>query len=123
MAHHVAYPTSFPAECIADLINIGRGGLDEIKNRRAEVGLHFWNVQGFAQSMLLGNPDNVGDCPCATTDDEDMAVAVQDLCVVYSSAAGIAYQPATFGARINWAQLIAFLKEILPIILPLILDQ
>lgn len=120
---HVAYPSSFPAECVADLISIGRGGLDEIRNRRAEVGLHAWNVLGFAQAMALGNPDNVGDCPCDETEDQALADQVNELCILYAAAAGVAYQPATFGARVNWAQLIAFLKEILPIILPLILDQ
>lgn len=119
---HVSYPESFPLECVSDLIQIGRGGMEEILARKSEVGLHFWNVQGFAQKAILGDPDN----PIfGSADDEaDAAEQVAEFVSVYSSACG---KPETFAAdfgrerRIDWLKLIAFLKEIAPIILPLLI--
>lgn len=72
---HVAYPASFPTECISDLISIVRDGMDELIKRKAEAGLHIWNIQGFAQSVLLGSPDG----PFGALSDDDAAEANDNL--------------------------------------------
>lgn len=119
---HVSYPAAFPVECIRDLIQIVRGGTDEILARKAEVGLHVWNIQGFAQAMLLGT----GEGPfmaMAANDEADLAEQCNELASAVASVKGegFAAEPVGIGGRIDWAKLIAIVKELLPIILPLIL--
>jgi hypothetical protein len=122
---HTAYPSEFPLECISSLIQIGRGGFDEIIARKAEVGLHAWNIQGYGQSILLGSPDGPFT---ATNEAEEANFAEQanELVAVYQSAMG-ERSPQAFAAvgrferRIDWLKLLAFLKEILPLILPFII--
>lgn len=49
-----AYPTQLPLDAVQKLIEIVK--TKAIQERKAEFGLAAWNVQGYAQSMLLGNP-------------------------------------------------------------------
>lgn len=123
---HFLYPQSFPLDCVSELIQIGRGGIDEIVARKAEVGLCLWTIQGYAQAQILGTPDNIY---AALSADEEASIAEQldDMLAVYQGAMGaqagsVFSSMESFGARVNWVQLLRLIREWLPIILPLILD-
>ena len=51
----VAYPDSLPTECVGELIRIVRGGT--IVPERAAFAANAWNVQGYLQGVILGDPD------------------------------------------------------------------
>lgn len=128
---HVSYPVSFPTECVGDLIAIGRGGWDQIIANKSEVGLHFWNLQGWGQATLLGNPDGPFTAMSAT-DEADLIEELDELrevfrscCADRVSASGISETKSVFadtesfgvGGRIQWAKVIAFIKQVMPLIL------
>ena len=114
---HTLYPAAFPSECIGELIQIARGGMDEIVARKADVGLHGWNIQGFAQAMLLGNPD--GPFGALSADEEsNLGEQLNELEAAFASAAGKPSDQVYSAGRIDWAKWIKFFIEvILPIIL------
>lgn len=125
---HVSYPDSFPLECVSDLIQIGRGGFDEFIVRKAEVGLHSWNIGGFALKVALGDPDAP---PIFGSPDEEADVAdrLDEFVGVFSSCcadrisaeamAEVKVVREGFGAgRVDWAKWAKFFLEVvLPIIL------
>lgn len=53
MSEHAVYPQSLPKHCIAEVIRIVRAG--RISEERAAFALHAWNVQGYLQSIVLGD--------------------------------------------------------------------
>jgi hypothetical protein len=115
---HVAYPAQFPARCVADLIQIARGGLDELRARKAEVGLHAWNIQGFAQSVLLGNPEPIHGM--SSDDEANLLEQLNELNLCVSGA----FPSHSYAAAIDWrAALKFFVENVLPILLPLILNS
>lgn len=111
---HVSYPSSFPLECITDLITIVRNG--ELVTHRAEVGLHGWNIAGFALSMILGNPEGPFTA-LAPNEEAELAGKVGELYAAFPDATQ--YDAANFGAgKVNWKALLEFaLKYLLPLIL------
>lgn len=116
---HVLYPSSFPTDCVSALIQIARGGKDELIARRAEVGAHVWNIQGFAQSVFLGNPD----APFAASSGEtgDIGERVNELNAACMAASG---DTSFAAAKLDWrAALKFFLENVLPYLLPLILKD
>jgi hypothetical protein len=50
----IAYPTSIPLDAVTDTIRIVRGGT--IQAEAKQLGLNIWNIQGYMQSVILGNP-------------------------------------------------------------------
>jgi peptidoglycan/xylan/chitin deacetylase (PgdA/CDA1 family) len=114
---HVSYPTAFPSECIGDLIQIARGGMDEIIARKAEVGLHGWNIQGFGQAMILGNPE--GPFGALSSDEEaNLGEQLNELSAAFASATGKPGEQVYAAGRIDWAKWAKFFVEvILPILL------
>lgn len=112
---HVSYPSSFPLECITDLITIVRNG--ELVTHRAEVGLHGWNIAGFALSMIVGNPE--GPFAALEPDEEaELATKVEELYAEFPDSPRFD-SPAAVGARkVNWKALLEFaLKYLLPLIM------
>lgn len=75
---HVEYPEKFPKHCIKELVKIVRDG--QILERKEEFALHAWNVQGYAQSMIVGAPDDQtwGEMPELT--DEEACKVLEDCC-------------------------------------------
>jgi hypothetical protein len=116
---HLPYPTEFPAECIGELIQIARGGMDEIVARKAEVGLHVWNIQGFGQSVLLGSPD--GPFHAMSPDEEaNIGEQLNELAAAFGSATGQQAEKVYSAGKIDWAKWITFFIQV---ILPLILKS
>lgn len=66
----VSYPTEIPIDCVREIIRIVREG--ELLTERAAFAQHAWNVQGYLQRVLLGEPQPVigGASP---TDDSALA--------------------------------------------------
>lgn len=53
---HVAYPQEFPLHCITEVVRIVRAGT--IKDEAVDLASHLWNIQGYAQATLIGNPND-----------------------------------------------------------------
>lgn len=131
MAHHTPYPIGFPSECIGDLIQIARGGFDEIVARKAEVGLHSWNITGWGLSVTLGTPDGPFHT-MAPEEEADLQERLEEFATEFAaccpdkvSAAALAevkspVASAAPGAprKIDWKKWIKFFVEI---ILPLLI--
>jgi len=97
--------------------------MDEVLARKAEVGLHVWNLQGYAQAMILGNPE--GPFGESATAAADSAAQVEELQLAMSNLDDgrfAANEPVVVGGRIDWAKLMALVMKLLPIILPLIME-
>jgi hypothetical protein len=114
---HVSYPATFPSECVGSLIQIARGGTEEIAARKAEVGLHGWNLQGYGQSVILGNPE--GPFAALSADDEaNLGEQLNELASVFGSATGKPSEQVFAAGRIDWKK---WAKFFIDVILPLIL--
>ena len=50
----VAYPTEFPEDSIGYVVNVFRK-VEPID--KAKIGIYGWNVQGYLQKLLLGEPE------------------------------------------------------------------
>ena len=50
-----SYPDSFPYTSVSEVVRIVKSG--DLASEKAAFGKHIWVVQGYAQSMLLGDPD------------------------------------------------------------------
>lgn len=57
----VTYPVSIPAAAISEVVRMVRGGT--ILSEKSLAGLAAYNVQGYLQSKLAGNPDVIGSAP------------------------------------------------------------
>lgn len=51
------YPTEIPVDCVREIIRIVRDG--KLLTERANFARHAWNVQGYLQRVLLGEPQGV----------------------------------------------------------------
>lgn len=117
--HEVSYPVNFPNECITSAISIFRNGRVAIVSERQTLGLDVFNIQGYGQRFIIGVPE--GPHSEAAVESE-ATEQLRELCVCASSALG-QFQSEDFGAR-DWKALLTwFLENILPLLLPLILDQ
>jgi hypothetical protein len=65
---HVLYPEALPLTCVTASVAILRNG--EAAQRKDELGLHLWNIQGFAQRHLLGVPGDERRFATAPLSDE-----------------------------------------------------
>ena len=54
MPNHASYPTLFPIRCFTETIDIIRSG--EVSAKRADLAAHLWNIQGYAQKVVFGDP-------------------------------------------------------------------
>lgn len=52
---HVAYPETLPLACVLDMGRILRDR--KIMEEKVVFAEHFWNVQGYAQRVLLGTSE------------------------------------------------------------------
>jgi hypothetical protein len=75
----VNYPSDLPVEAVSSMINM-------IKTKsidKSEFGICLWNIQGYAQSKILGESFQVmGSTPLASADqvdDEQMLLALESL--------------------------------------------
>ena len=57
----VSYPADLPGDSVAELIRIVRAGT--IVEERGPFAHAIWNVQGFAQKLLLGDVPAAGKMP------------------------------------------------------------
>src|SRR5688572_8653978 len=122
MHHHEAsYPASFPSECITSAVSIFRGGRASIVSERQTLGLDIFNVQGYAQRVFIGVPDEP-HANFGAVNEAEAGEQVQELCATSSAAVGL-HGAEQFGA-VDWrAALKWFLANIVPLILPLILED
>jgi hypothetical protein len=100
------------------LIQIARGGMDEILARKAEVALHGWNIQGFGQAMILGNPDAGPFQSMAPDEEANLGEQLNELSSAFASATGKPTEQVYSSGRIDWAKWAKFFVEV---ILPLLL--
>jgi len=121
MSHYeVAYPRAAPIQAAQDLFQIFRAG--EIQSRKSEAGIMAYNIQGFGQAMLLGNPD--GPLFGATSEEQDqLEVFGAALDKINQEAADanpeleMGYASSPMG-KVDWkAALQFFIKFILPLLL------
>lgn len=64
MSDHASYPESMPTHCFAELGRIVATG--RIAEEKSAFALHAWNVQGYLQSIVLGDgehPPLIGGLP------------------------------------------------------------
>ncbi len=73
MPNHSNYPDAAPIPCIAQTINIIRTG--EVSEKKEELFLHLWNIQGYAQKVLLGEPEQ--DVHLLAGNNEQQLVALE----------------------------------------------
>lgn len=118
--HEVSYPLSFPGECITSAVSIFRGGRAAIVSERQTLGLDVFNIQGYGQRFILGVPEGPHS---AVPPSEEQTEQLRELCATSSAALG-QFQGEDFGARRDWKAILDwFLKNILPLLLPLILEE
>lgn len=72
----VAYPQDFPKDSIAYVVNVFRK-LEPIDKEK--IGLHGWNVQGYLQKLILGEPDTEAILGPLNISAETLAVALESL--------------------------------------------
>jgi len=127
IGHEVQYPRTAPTDCAMELFGYIRAGT--VAENKAAAALCFWIVLGFILSMLFGNPD--GPVFGSTPEESDELAAFNAAVgkineAVASEQYGTEFtEPAegTYGAR-DWKKLFDFfVKNVLPIILPLILKD
>lgn len=127
------YPTyaqGIPAA--TNVITIIKSG--EVATRKAELAKGIYIVEGVALSFAVGEPTEDGSpkmfaaanqdtsvfCDMADTIQAELTVNHSDH-AMYSASHGC-YEASGDGVRkINWAGLLAFLKQWAPVILPLII--
>lgn len=51
----VRYPETFPLDSIREIVNVVRSG--DIKSQASILAFNVWQVQGYAQKTLIGDPD------------------------------------------------------------------
>lgn len=119
--YETAYPTKVPVEAAKDLYGFVKEGA--ILERRSEAALAAYQVMGYAQSVLLGNPDAlhvIGDAspagPCEAPTKEQFLSLVEAMAVQPVGDAA----PQIAQSKIPLAQIIRY---IITVILPLILDD
>jgi hypothetical protein len=126
MAHHheLTYPENLPIECIRSAIEIFRGGQARIIAERKTLGLDVLNVQAYGMKIFIGAPDEPSTVPSFGAESEEAAtIELRQLCEAASATGGGQFSSENFGAR-DWKQLLRwFIDNVLPIILPLILEQ
>lgn len=121
--YEVTYPAQPPIAAAKDVFDIVRGGPDVIFARRAELGLAWYQVQGYAQGLVFGNPDDLNvigvthDAPIASLTQSEFLDAME-LLSLQPVAAGTDVVEAA--SKIDWK---AILKFFLTNILPLIIGQ
>lgn len=57
MSQVVPYPAELPLEAIKEVVRIVQGGT--VAQEKAAFGKNVWIVQGYAQSRVLGDPDQL----------------------------------------------------------------
>lgn len=50
----VSYPATFPVESVGEVVKVLR---KQAPVSKSSLGLHAWNVQGYLQKIILGEPD------------------------------------------------------------------
>jgi hypothetical protein len=132
--HEVFYPSQAPIECITSLVGIMRGGREQIVAQRKTAGLDFWNIQGFAQRVGIGVPDDVHASGASevkfgssTGDDapteEEFETKCRECCEAGLAATGQRFGAMDFG-KMDWrAAMKWFMTNIAPLIIPLIFEQ
>ena len=107
----LAYPETLPLTCVQNVIAILKNrNIDENKSEFAHC---VWNVQGYLQKVLFGDPALHGACPEDCDDCEVTTEEWEDLASQMRM-----YQDDTFGSAeataLPWA---AIIQMILPLIL------
>ena len=112
-----SYPSDFPLEQIKHLIAMIQEGT--IYDQIDHFAFDAWNVQGFVQSIVLGQPD----VHLSYTPNAEQMAALQDLDAALPKAkemqapAGEALPPA-YGSILPWITLIMQIIEVLKKVFP-----
>lgn len=73
----VNYPQSFPVESVAEVVAVIR---KQKPVDKVSLGLHGWNVAGYLQKLILGEPDTEAiHAGPLNVDAEALAVALESL--------------------------------------------
>ena len=73
----VNYPQAFPVESVAEVVAVIR---KQKPVDKASLGLHGWNVIGYVQKLILGEPDTEAiHAGPLNVDAEALAVALESL--------------------------------------------
>lgn len=125
----VNYPTELPVESMGVLFDIASNGA--FKSRIEEFGLHAWNVQGFGQSVLLGDPNKIDikshiETPVDVLAAKGVQIESYEAVEIMGRASGRISSgddgTATLD-RAKWVKVLAYLAKLLPMVLPLILEE
>lgn len=105
------YPVNLPLDAVQKLIEIVKS--KKLVERKAEFGLAAWNVQGFGQKMLLGNPDTV-PITSSIADDADLLLQLAETLVAHSESATYAVSSEQEALDLN--TIMALISAILEIL-------
>lgn len=136
MPHHTPYRTEFPSECVMGIITIARGGMNQIRVAKQDFIKHAFEIESFALGVTIGEPPHIhaalrssapdrvgtagGEVKTPTAQETEQ---LRECCVECAVAFGRSEGQGDFGAR-DWKALLTwFLANILPLILPLILEE
>ncbi len=72
----VAYPSEFPADSISFVVKVFRG---QETPDKAALAHHGWNVQGYLQKIVLGEPNTEAILGPLSIDGETLALGLETL--------------------------------------------
>lgn len=110
------YPVTLPLDCVTTVIDILKN--KKVQERKKEFGLCAWNIQGFVQKMVLGDPSAVvgcdGDCDCTTELEQ-----LYEVCAEYNDVAFnamTASEPSDNPEAIDPMTIVAIISAIMQVI-------
>jgi hypothetical protein len=112
--NHPMYPQSLDFECVRTLVRILRDGT--LSDNKQVAGKCIWSLQGYAQYMALGDPDDpdvtpIGEVAISEDDASGLLNLLHALDPALTPAEGVIERLLE---RIDW-------KRVLPVLLDLLL--
>jgi len=107
----VNYPSDFPFSEVYSVTAIIRNG--EVAAKRKDLLFNIWKIQGFAQNVIIGMPEEVAKAQSVAADNGspafDGVAALEKLAEKYKSD----IQPQDLSDFINWKMLLLWLTKLI----------
>lgn len=98
----VSYPTEIPVDCVREIVRIVRER--RLLAERGAFAQHAWNVQGYLQRVLLGEPQPVIGAARSPTDESALAalVALEQQAIAQAEGSAVGALPVPVAMLLRW---------------------